>query len=78
MSARALEFVETWVSEKIEEESCPEQERQQSAAKEWAAECRDAAMQEGILGQEIDEAFDDLVEFIEGQVEEARERVQEE
>jgi hypothetical protein len=43
-------------------------------AKEWAAECHDAAMQEGILGQEIDEAFDDLVEFIEGEIEEARER----
>jgi hypothetical protein len=29
MSARALEFVETWVLEKIEEEGYPEEERQQ-------------------------------------------------
>jgi hypothetical protein len=43
-------------------------------AKEWAAECREAAMQEGILNQEIDEAFDDLAEFIVGEIEEARER----
>ena len=76
MSARALEFVETWVSEKIEEEGFPEQDRQQSVAKEWAAECQDAAMQEGILGQEISEAFDDLAAFIEGEMVEARERAQ--
>jgi hypothetical protein len=76
MSARALEFVETWVSDKIEEEGYPEQDRQQSVAKEWAAECQDAAMQEGIPGQEIGEAFDDLAAFIEGEIEEARERAQ--
>lgn len=76
MSARALEFVETWVSEKIEEEGCPELERQQSVAKEWAAECHEAAMEEGIPGQEIGEAFDDLAEFIEGAIDEARERTQ--
>ena len=74
MSARALEFVETWVSEKIDEEGWPEEDRQESVAKQWAAGCRDAAMQEGILNQEIDEAFDDLVEFIVGELEEARER----
>lgn len=76
MSARALEFVETWVSEKIEEEGWPEEERQKTVAKEWAAECRKAAMEEGIPGQEIDEAFDDLAEFINGAIEEARERTQ--
>jgi hypothetical protein len=76
MSARALEFVETWVSEKIEDEGYPEPERQQSVAKEWAAECHEAAMAEGIPGQEISEAFDDLVEFIEGEIEAARERAQ--
>jgi hypothetical protein len=74
MSARALEFVETWVSEKIEAEGWPEEERQESVAKEWAAECREAATEKGVLGQEIDEAFDDLVEFVEGEIEEARER----
>jgi hypothetical protein len=74
MSARALEFVETWVSEKIEEDGWPEEDRQESVAKEWAAECREAAMQEGIPNLEIGEAFDDLVEFIVGEIEEARER----
>jgi hypothetical protein len=74
MSARSLEFVETWVSKKIEDEGWPEEGRQESVAKEWAAECRDAATQEGILNQEIDEAFDDLAEFIVGEIEEARER----
>jgi hypothetical protein len=78
MSARALEFVETWVSEQIEGEGRPEEDRQESVAKEWAAECREAAMQEGILNQEIDEAFDDLVEFIVGEIEEARERARRE
>jgi hypothetical protein len=73
MSARSLEFVETWVSEKIEREGYPE-EGEQSPAKQWAAECLEAALEEGIPSSEIDEAFDDLAEFIEGEVEEARER----
>ncbi len=37
MSARALEFVETWVSEKIEREGYPA-EGEESPAKAWAAE----------------------------------------
>ena len=74
MSARALEFVETWVSEQIEEEGYPEEERQESVAKEWANKCREDAMGEGIGSQEIDEAFDDLVAFMQGEIEEARER----
>lgn len=73
MSARALEFVETWVSEKIEQQGYSEKD-QESAAKEWAAECRKAALEEGIPSSEIDDAFDDLPEFIEGEIEEARER----
>ena len=73
MSKRALEFVETWVSEKIEEEGVPE-EGKASPAKEWAQECVEAANEEGIPALEISEAFDDLAEFIEGEIEEARER----
>jgi hypothetical protein len=73
MSARALEFVETWVSEKIEEKGYPE-EGEASPAKAWAAECVTAAGEEGIPALEISEAFDDLPEFIEGELEEARER----
>jgi hypothetical protein len=77
MSARALEFVETWVSEQIEEQGYPE-EGEDSPAKEWAAECLKAAGEEGIPKSEIDEAFDDLTEFIDGEIEEAREREEDE
>jgi hypothetical protein len=77
MSARALEFVETWVSEKIEEQGYLE-EGEESPAKEWAAECLKAAGEEGIPRSEIDEAFDDLAEFIDGEIEEAREREEDE
>jgi hypothetical protein len=73
MSKRALEFVETWVSEKIEEEGVPA-EGAASPAKTWAAECIEAASEEGIPALEINEAFDDLAEFIDGEIEEARER----
>jgi len=73
MSKRALEFVETWVSEKIEEAGIPA-EGAASPAKAWAAECTEAANEEGIPALEINEAFDDLAEFIDGEIEEARER----
>ncbi len=77
MSARALEFVETWVSEKIEEEGYPD-EKEESVAKTWAAECLKAAIEEGIPSDEVEEAFDDLAEFIAGEIEEARERDEDE
>ena len=77
MSERALEFVETWVSEKIEREGHLE-DGKASPAKEWAAECREAAMEAGIPSPEIDAAFDDLAEFIEGEIEGAREREEDE
>lgn len=77
MSKRALEFVETWVSEKIEEAGIPA-EGAASPAKAWAAECTEAANEEGIPALEISEAFDDLVEFIDGEIEEARDREEDE
>jgi hypothetical protein len=77
MSKRALEFVETWVSEKIEDQGIPE-EGEESPAKEWATECVAAANEEGIPASEISEAFDDLAEFIDGEIEEAREREEDE
>lgn len=77
MSARALEFVETWVSEKIAQEGYP-LEGQASPAKDWAAECVEAAQEDGIPASEIEEAFDDLAEFIDGELEEARERDEDE
>jgi len=77
MSKRALEFVETWVWEKMEEQGLPE-EGEESPAEEWATECLAAAKQEGIPNGEIAESFDNLAEYIDGEIEEARERGEEE
>jgi hypothetical protein len=77
MSKQALEFVETWVTEKIEEAGIPK-EGEESPAKKWAAECVEAADEEGIPALEISEAFDDLAEFIDGEIEEARDREEDE
>jgi hypothetical protein len=77
MSARALEFVETWVSEKIEATETLPAEGDEAAAKAWANECFQAALDEDIPAAEIQEAFDDLAEFIAGEIEEARERTAE-
>ena len=77
MSARALEFVETWVSEKIEKTETLPAEGDEAAAKAWANECFQAALEEDIPAAEIQEAFDDLAEFIAGEIEEERERREE-
>jgi hypothetical protein len=74
MSARALEFVETWVSEKIEAMAALPAEGDEATAKTLANECFQAALEEDIPAAEIQEAFDNLAEFIEGEIEEARER----
>ena len=77
MSSSALEFVETWVSEKIEKTETLPAEGDEAAAKAWANECLQAALDEDIPAAEIQEAFDDLAEFIAGEIEEARERTAE-
>lgn len=74
MSARALEFVETWVSEKIEAMETLPAAGDEAAPKAMANECFQAALDENIPAAEIQEAFDDLAEFIKGEIEEARER----
>ena len=74
MSARALEFVETWVSEKIEEMDELPADGDDAKATALAAECVQAALDEGIPQSEISEAFDDLAAFIGGEIEEARNR----
>jgi len=74
MSERALEFVETWVSEKIEDMEQLPADGDETTAKQLAAECLQAALNEGIPSSEIQEAFDDLAAFISGEIEEARER----
>jgi hypothetical protein len=76
MGKRALEFVETWVSEKIEAMTTLPAEGDEAAAKTWANECFQAALDEDIPAAEIQEAFDNLAEFIAGEIEEARERKQ--
>ena len=77
MSARALEFVETWVSEKIEATETLPAKGDEAAPKAWANECLQAALEEDIPAVEIQEAFDDLAEFIDGEIEEERERREE-
>ena len=78
MSARALEFVETWVSQQIEATNfaavggaTPGDPAQ---AKALAAQCVQDAQRDGIAVSEIGEAFDDLAAFIAAQIDEARER----
>ena len=72
MSERALEFVETWVTEAIEAMDELPAEGDDSKAKALALACIKAARQEGIPESEIKEAFDDLAAFIDGQIEEER------
>src|SRR5580700_4420479 len=77
MSARALEFVETWVSEKIEAMETLPAEDNEAATKALANECFQAALDEDIPAAEIQEAFDNLAEFIAGEIEEESERREE-
>jgi hypothetical protein len=74
MSARALEFVETWVSDKIEAMTTLPAEGDEAATKTLANECFRAALDEDIPAAEIQEAFDDLAEFIAGEIEEEKDR----
>lgn len=78
MSVRALEFVETWVSEKIAAKDVAAAGRTASGlaaqAKSLADQCVKDAQGNGIPKSEIDQAFDDLAAFIAGQIGEARDR----
>jgi hypothetical protein len=73
MSERALEFVETWVEDKIEEMGDPATAGSAQATA-LAAQCVKAARDKGIPESEINDAFDDLAAFIAGEIEEARDR----
>jgi len=77
MSVRALEFVETWVSGKIEQMQTLPAEGDEAAAKALANECFQAALDEDVPAPEIQEAFDNLAEFIDGEIEEERDRREE-
>ena len=70
MSESALEFVDVWVQEKIDEmDAAPADIEAQ--AKTLAAECIKAAQEDGVTEAEIKDAFDDLAAFIAGEIEEA-------
>ncbi len=71
MSKRAVEFVETWVEDKIEEMGDPAK-ADRARVKALAAQCVKAARDKGISESEINDAFDDLAAFITGEIEEAR------
>ena len=77
MSARALEFVETWVSGKIEQMQTLPAAGDEAAAKALANECYQAALDEDVPAAEIQEAFDNLAEFIAGEIDEERDRREE-
>jgi len=74
MSARAVEFVETWVSEQIEEMDELPAQGNDTVAKKLASQCVQAALEENVPATEIQDAFDDLAAFIDNEIEEERER----
>ena len=74
MSARAVEFVETWVSEQIEEMDELPAQGNDATAKKLASQCVQAALDDGVPATEIQDAFDDLAAFIGNEIEEERER----
>lgn len=73
MSVQAIEFVESWVSENISAKG-RQVEGINPQAEALAALCIKAAKAEGISQAEIDAAFDDLIKFIAGEIEEANDR----
>jgi regulator of PEP synthase PpsR (kinase-PPPase family) len=74
MSARAVEFVETWVSEQIEEMDELPAQGNDTVAKKLVSQCVQAALEENVPATEIQDAFDDLAAFIDNEIEEERER----
>jgi 5-enolpyruvylshikimate-3-phosphate synthase len=73
VSERAIEFVEEWVSERINAQDY-QPEGDNSRAEAFAAACLAAAKAEGISKLEIDDAFEDLTAFIAGEIQEASNR----
>jgi hypothetical protein len=76
MSVRAIAFVEEWVSENIEPGDEPDDNNVRAAA--LAAQCLKDAKAQGISQAEINDAFDDLTEFMAGELEEAHEAEEDE
>jgi hypothetical protein len=72
MSERALAFVDEWVSDHVHAEDADGDI--DVRAKTLATRCLAAAAKAGIPASEINEAIDDLPEFMIGAIEEAEER----
>jgi hypothetical protein len=72
MSERALAFVDEWVSGHVRAEDADGDI--EARARTLASQCLADAGNKGIPASEIDEAIDDLPEFMIGAIEEAEER----
>ena len=72
MSERALAFVDEWVSGHVRAEDADGDI--EARARTLASQCLADAGNKGIPASEIDEAIDDLPEFMFGAIEEAEER----
>src|SRR5580698_7907777 len=70
MSESAIEFVETWVDDKIEEMDAPPTNIE-ALAKTLATECIAEAQNGGLTQSDINDTFDDLAAFIAAEIEEA-------
>jgi hypothetical protein len=73
MSERVVSFVENWVSENINAEGYPV-EGDDLQAKRLAMQCMADAAADGIPKTEMDEEFDDLAAFMQGQIIETNDR----
>ena len=73
MSESAIEFVETWVDDKIEEMDAPPTDIE-ALAKTLATECIAEAQNDGLTQSDINDTFDDLAAFIAAEIEEAFDR----
>jgi hypothetical protein len=72
MSERALAFVDEWVSPHVRAEDADGDI--EARATMLAGQCLAAAGKKGIPASEINDAFDDLADYMVGAIEEAEER----
>src|SRR5690242_2310849 len=72
MSERALAFVDEWVTQHIRAEDADGDIEARATA--LAGQCLAAAGKKGIPASEINDAFEDLADYMVGAIEEAEER----
>jgi hypothetical protein len=73
MSDRAFEFVENWTADNINAEGY-QPEGDLTLARSYAQRCIAEAKEAGIPESEINDAFEDIVNFMSGEIEEANNR----